>query len=188
LFFIHLNIIFFCGIMFLYKPDMPRNKKISSKKSKSPSHSGFTLIELLVVVAIIALLSSVALIAMISARQKSRDAKRLGDMTQMMNALEIYFSYNKGYPSSTNGIPTPLSPSFVATIPKAPNPADGGCDVENIYVPGIPANNYYYAPSGTAFLGTNGMVYPDYKYYFCLGDKTGNFLPGLRYITPTGIK
>ena len=50
---------------------------------------GFSLLELMVVIAIIALLTSIALIAFMSARQKSRDAKRLADMTQMNSALEL---------------------------------------------------------------------------------------------------
>jgi prepilin-type N-terminal cleavage/methylation domain-containing protein len=151
------------------------------------SKSGFTLIELLVVVAIIALLSSIALIALVSARQKSRDAKRLGDMTQMMNALEIYYTYNKGYPGAIAGEPDALKPTFVATIPKAPSPPDGDCDTTaNPF--GVNANTYYYVPSGTSYIGVGGAtVYPDYQYYFCLGNKTGNFANGLRYVTPTGV-
>jgi prepilin-type N-terminal cleavage/methylation domain-containing protein len=171
---------------------MERNQKINLKKSTHPQDKGFTLIELLVVVAIIALLSSIALIAFMSARQKSRDAKRLGDMTQMMNGLELFFAYNKGYPTSTlgNGIPDPLKPTFVATLPTAPNPPDGDCPM--LVSPGnagVPANSYYYVPSGTAFIGSNGtLVYPDYVYYFCLGNQTGNFPAGIRSITPTGVK
>jgi type II secretion system protein G len=59
---------------------------------------GFTLIELLVVIAIIGLLASIVLIALNSARQKSRDAKRIGDLRQIQTALELYYNDNGGYP------------------------------------------------------------------------------------------
>jgi len=159
--------------------------------SRRGRERGFTLIELLVVIAIIALLSSIVLIALISARQKSRNAKRLGDMTQMNTALELYFAANRGYPSGTNGVPLDLKPEFITSFPKAPLPADGVCGLLTYGSPlpaGIPANTYYYYPSGTSYLGNGKMVFPDYAYYFCLGNKTGNFGPGIRIITSTGVK
>ncbi len=160
--------------------------------------AGFTLIELLVVIAIIGLLASIALIALMQARQKGRDAKRIGDMTQMNNALELYFSIYKGYPSETNGIPH-MSSDTISTIPASPNPADGVCEglshnptcaASDPSCTGVPANRYYYIPSGTAFQGiTNGpMVYGDYNYYFCLGNQTGNFASGERVLNPTGVR
>src|SRR4051812_5281078 len=99
-----------------------------TQKNQKNNNSGFTLIELLVVIAIIALLSSVALIALMTARQKSRDTKRLSDMTQMNTALELYFTLNKGYPSATfvgSGIPSDLIPSVLQQVPVAQVPADG---------------------------------------------------------------
>ena len=52
---------------------------------------GFTLIELLVVIAIIGILSTLAIVALNTARQKSRDAKRVSDIKQIQTALELYF-------------------------------------------------------------------------------------------------
>ena len=94
--------------------------------NSNKSERGFTLIELLVVIAIIALLSSVALIAFVSARKKSRNTKRLADMVQMLNGLELFNASNRGYPedADANGIPDGLSPKFVGTIPLAPTPVD----------------------------------------------------------------
>ena len=151
-------------------------------------NKGFTLIELLVVVAIIALLSSIALIALISARQKSRDAKRLGDMTQMNTALELFWSYNKGYPDGINGVPQNMTPTIIATYPTAPTPPDLVCEgVGHSAFPSIPANTYYYAPSGTPAAINGITVYPSYSYYFCLGNNTGNFSAGERIVTPNGV-
>lgn len=166
-------------------------------RNKNQHNSGgFTLIELLVVVAIIALLSSVALIAFLSARQKARDAKRLGDMTQMNTALELYYSYNRGYPSSpTLGIPSGVVPTYAASLPSSPLPADGGCGTMayDTYDSAVPSGNsgsvYYYYPSGTSYTINGGpTLYPDYAYYFCLGEQTGNFSAGMHKVTPKGVR
>ena len=56
---------------------------------------GFTLIELLVVIAIIGILASIVLASLNSARQKSRDARRIADIKQIQLALELYFEDEK---------------------------------------------------------------------------------------------
>lgn len=165
--------------------------------NKNKNQSGFTLIELLVVIAIIALLSSVAMIAMVSARQKSRNAKRLADMVQMLNGLELFNATNKGYPndiSPADGLPDNIS-SFILTLPIAPQPPDSDTCAANFSPCGgsgqpacVAANTYYYLPKG-ACQDVNGVnVCPDFEYYFCLGDITGNFDPGIRVLTPKGVK
>ena len=58
---------------------------------------GFTLIELLVVISIIGLLSTLAIVALSTARQRSRDAKRVSDMKQLQTAIELFFDKNKTY-------------------------------------------------------------------------------------------
>ncbi len=160
------------------------------RNKKYQTHSkGFTLIELLVVIAIIALLSSIALIALMSARSKSRDVKRASDMVQMNTALELYFSTFKGYPSATNGAPAPLVPTVATKLPNNPLPADGGCDSLGYTAPGVGNGDaYYYYPSGTAYAINGVTVYPDYAYYFCLGNTTGNLAPGIHLMTPRGLR
>ena len=59
------------------------------KNLKIKKTNGFTLIELLVVIAIIGLLSTVAVVAFNSARQKARDARRLGDLRQLATAIQL---------------------------------------------------------------------------------------------------
>lgn len=166
-------------------------------RDKNKKTSGFTLIELLVVVAIISLLSSIGLIAFQSARAKSRNAKRMGDMTQMNTALELYFATNKGYPSGTLGVPNGLAPQYLSSVPNAPVPSDGVCDGLNHGAScvasdpncnNVAANSYYYIPQGAPFVFSGVSVYPSYSYYFCLGDQTGNFSAGERVLTPTGVK
>lgn len=65
---------------------------------------GFTLIELLVVIAIIGLLSTLAVVALGSAREKSRDARRLSDIKQIQTALELFYTDNNSYPTSTSPV------------------------------------------------------------------------------------
>ena len=105
---------------------------------------GFTLIELLVVIAIIAILASVVLVSLSVARAKGRDAKRVSDLKQIQNALELYYSdYGKyprifsgqapagncsaitasdhDYPLVGNGNSTWLPPKYISKIPTDPS-------------------------------------------------------------------
>ena len=86
--------------------------------------SGFTLIELLVVIAIIGILSSVVLASLNSARKKSRDARRVGDIKQLQLALEMYYDSNASYPTSTDStyiLPVALkNAGFIPQVPKDP--------------------------------------------------------------------
>jgi len=67
---------------------------------------GFTLIELLVVIAIIGILSSVVLASLNTAREKSRDVRRITDVKQIQLALELSFSSNNAYPTGLAALVT----------------------------------------------------------------------------------
>jgi prepilin-type N-terminal cleavage/methylation domain-containing protein len=89
---------------------------------------GFTLIELLVVIAIIGILSSVVLASLSTARQKSRDAKRISDLGQVQLALELYFDASQSYPrqaaAATVALPAALtSGNYIPNIPATPTGA-----------------------------------------------------------------
>ena len=97
------------------------------------TRKGFTLIELLVVIAIIGILSSVVLASLSTARQKSRDAKRISDVGQIQLALELFFDGNQSYPSTTPGLASTASIeggvqllSNKNFLPQAPVPPAGG--------------------------------------------------------------
>lgn len=151
------------------------------KNLRNKKQTGFTLIELLVVIAIIGLLASVVLLALNSARQKSRDAKRLADMRQLASALELYFNDNSSYPTSaaigvlSNTTAPGLSPKYIGLIPTAPAPADPGCGT------GVAGGNDYW------YNGTN-VTGASYTMTFCLGGITGGYGAGTRTLTPAGIQ
>lgn len=143
-------------------------------KKLKQNQKGFTLIELLVVIAIIGLLASVVLLALNSARQKSRDAKRLADVRQIASALELYFDAavggTNGYPG-TAGFTTANMSSYIGQIPTAPTPADGTCTSGQ--------NSYTYTSTASS----------SYQLLFCLGAPTGGITPaGTHTLTQAGIQ
>ena len=142
--------------------------------------AGFTLIELLVVIAIIALLASIVLVALNSAREKSRESRRVADVTQIATALELYYNDYGGYPSQTGlgelaNADTGISSLggnnhslsalentgnqntevYMASVPVAPQPADSTtCSSPNVIAgvtsAGDDANSYMYFGGATA--------------------------------------
>jgi prepilin-type N-terminal cleavage/methylation domain-containing protein len=139
---------------------------------KKQNQKGFTLIELLVVIAIIGLLASVVLLALGSARSKSRDAKRVADVRQVVSALELYYNDNNGYPTTMGG----LVPTYLGAVPAYPTPIDGSSCSQT---------NYTYATAGTAVSGQ----WSSYALTFCVGATTGGLTGNtVHTASPTGIQ
>lgn len=62
------------------------------------SKNGFTLIELLVTVFIIGVIAMLVVINTVQIRKKSRDTKRKADISDVANAIEMYYSSKHQFP------------------------------------------------------------------------------------------
>jgi len=111
--------------------------------------TGFTLIELLTVIAIIALLASIILASLTTARQRSRDAKRVSDVKNIELALSLYYNDHSVYPANIYASSGALIPTYISSMPTDPSysvtpstcasaPTTAGC------------YNYAAMPSGSA--------------------------------------
>lgn len=139
--------------------------------------AGFTLIELLVVISIIGILASVVLVSLNSARSKSRDAKRLADVRQIMTALELYYNDNSGYPAAGgarggpgSGGTVPFS-TYLVQYPSYPTPSGP--------VPCADNTEYTYTQLGS---GTG------YSIAFCLEGIAGGLAAGDHTATQSGLQ
>jgi prepilin-type N-terminal cleavage/methylation domain-containing protein len=122
---------------------------------KRSNTRGFTLIELLVVIAIIGILSSIVMVSLVSARQKSRDAKRIADIKNIQLSLEQYYNDNLNYPTN---IYTGLVPTYMSNVPYDPNSS-------TICTTGAQSSCYKYAALNVSGGSTNCTTVPSSKYH-----------------------
>src|SRR3989344_6320430 len=71
--------------------------------SNTKQRDGFTLLELLVVIAVISLLATTVVVRVDQVRKQARDIRRLADLIQLSNALELYYADHNRYPDTCNG-------------------------------------------------------------------------------------
>ncbi len=107
------------------------------RKSKA-----FTLIEMLIVITIIALLASLILVGMGGARAKTRDARRVADLHNIMNGLELYYAKIGSYPVGTYTTIAGWT-TFKTTL------TDAGIGVNRVPDDPLNATTYYYRYGGT---------------------------------------
>lgn len=79
---------------------------------------GFTLIEILIVVAIIAILASVILVGLGPTQSLGRDARRVSDLHEVQNGLELYYNAEGQYPvPASNGAWSGLGTALTTAVP-----------------------------------------------------------------------
>jgi type II secretion system protein G len=79
------------------------NKRTLQKLGHLGGQAGFTLVELLVVIAIMSILTIIAVSQFQSAKRKSRDVQRKGDISAVSKALLMYYTDYGYFPESEEG-------------------------------------------------------------------------------------
>ncbi len=151
------------------------------------TQSGFTLIELLVVIAIIGLLSTLAVVALNSARQRSRDAKRVSDIRQVQTALELGFSETNNYPAGTSLALGSTNYRVLCNVSGAASfvAASTNCGGGTIYMGLVPSNP---TPNGANYVYTSSSGTGTYSITFTLEGATGQLGSGANCANQNGIQ
>ena len=112
-------------------------------RSGEKDKKGFTLIELLVVIAIIGILATIVLASLNSARQRSRDAKRIADLRNLQTAMDLFYDAASPtvYPTAAQGIAILVTNGYIPAAPVDPN---GGA-----YTYGVAGNGLSYTIGAT---------------------------------------
>lgn len=117
------------------------------------ARKGFTLIEILIVVAIIAILASVVLVGLGPTQQAGRDARRLSDLHEVQNGLELYYNKCGFYPGSAaaGACTSANNPATLGYNDMAAALTGSGLQISS--VPSDPTNStphlYYFRTNGT---------------------------------------
>jgi prepilin-type N-terminal cleavage/methylation domain-containing protein len=89
-----------------------------SKRTKTNLVCGFTLVEIVVVIGIMGLLTALIYSSFDTSKAKSRDQKRVSDVSAIQLALEQYFQKYGVYPVALDDT---KFKSFISVIPQGPN-------------------------------------------------------------------
>lgn len=99
---------------------------------------GFTLVELMVVMTIMMVLTAIGALSYSQAVIKSRDGRRMSDLSKIQNALELYRHETGGpYPAS-DVVASTLVPKYLESMPTDPKTKD-------VYPYSLGATSYRYS-------------------------------------------
>ncbi len=153
---------------------------------------GVTLPELLTVISIIAMLASTATISYGTVREYGRDLRRVGDMSTLQGALELYYQNHYSYPPDT----APGSAGLVLGLPESAVLADNGFTASplgRLYLRSVAPNP---RPNGVAYTyrsanadGTDCDAPPCARFTitFALEGRTDTLGKGLHSIGSEGL-
>lgn len=68
-----------------------------------PFRAGFTLVELLIVISVIGILTAILLPNFLGTRERASDARAKGSITQLRNALRLFYNDYQYFPESSSG-------------------------------------------------------------------------------------
>lgn len=134
-------------------------------------NKGFTFVEVMLVVTILAVISTLVLTSVQYVRISGRDARRISDINQIRNALNLYYSKYSQYPTEiTPGQDFQVgSIMYLNPVPSNPTPfSDNSCGDKNY--------DYTQTSSGLS-----------YTLSFCLGYNQGDITAGEKIAIPEGI-
>ena len=159
-------------------------KKIKFNRNNI-NKKGFTIIELLVVISIIGLLSTISVVSLNGARIKSRDARRLADMQQILTALELYYNEYGTYPATPSVYGEGTTCGGWDTS-RFDSDGDGKNFIEPLFDAGF-LNKKIHAPGDTSTSACGGY---DYYLYMagnsgCDASKGAYFVLGIRDLEGT---
>jgi prepilin-type N-terminal cleavage/methylation domain-containing protein len=105
---------------------------------------GFTLIEILIVVAIIAILASVVLVGLGPTQQAGRDARRISDLSEVQNGLELYYNECGYYPGTAQASAPCGAFSQISTWTALASSLEGTTGIGVTNVPNDPSAGHTY--------------------------------------------
>jgi len=183
---------------------MFKNKRGFILKSKNfgatlRDKEGFTLIELLAIIAIIGLLSTIVIVDVSSSRQRARDSKRVADIKQLGNAMELFYGeYGTYKPTGCAEANTVVSScagagraglaDFIGAIGRFNDPsADPAvlCPAGSCSCGGCGGCSCNFSSCNYTFLGADENTYS--VAFFLEGD-AGDLAAGLHFFTPEGTQ
>ncbi len=133
-----------------------------SRLKNTGSRSGFTLIEMLIVVAIIGILAGAVLVGLGPVQRQGRDSRRIADLRQVQNALELYYNKCGYYPGTAQaGSPCGAFSQISAWADLSTTITGSTLGVNKVPNDPSAGRNYFYGTNATGSSYTIGATLED---------------------------